>query len=69
MAVEQADVICTATNSSEPIFAGEWLWPGTHIDAIGAFMPTVRELDTTCIVRSRVIVDGRQAAQAEAATW
>jgi ornithine cyclodeaminase/alanine dehydrogenase len=65
-AVEQADIICTATNSVEPVFDGRWLRPGTHINAIGAFTRTVRELDTTCIVRSRVFVDGRQAAQAEA---
>jgi alanine dehydrogenase len=65
-AVEAADVICTATNSATPIFAGEWLRPGAHINAIGAYTRTMRELDGTCIARSRVIVDHRPAAQAEA---
>ena len=65
-AVEQADVICTATNSSTPLFDGVWLRPGTHVNAIGAFTSTTRELDTATIVRGRVFVDRRQAAQIEA---
>lgn len=65
-AVEVADVICTATNSVEPLFDGAWLRPGTHINAIGGYQRTMRELDTTTMVRSRVYVDGRQAALAEA---
>ena len=65
-AVEQADIICTATNSAAPLFDGRWLRPGTHINAIGAYTRTTRELDTETVRRSRVIVDRRQAAQAEA---
>jgi alanine dehydrogenase len=65
-AVEAAHVICTATNSPQPLFDGAWLQPGVHINAIGAYTRTMRELDTTAIQRSRVFVDGRQAAQTEA---
>ncbi len=65
-AVEAADVICTATNSSTPLFDGAWLRPGTHINGIGSYTRTMRELDTTTILRSRVYVDGRTAAQTEA---
>lgn len=65
-AVENADVICTATNSNTPLFDGAWLRPGTHINGIGSYTRTIRELDTTTMVRSRVYVDGRTAAQAEA---
>ena len=65
-AVEAADIICTATNSAEPLFDGAWLRPGTHINAIGAYQRTMRELDTTTMLRSRVFVDGRQAALTEA---
>ncbi|MBK8051213.1 MAG: ornithine cyclodeaminase family protein [Anaerolineales bacterium] len=64
--VEMADVVCTATNASSPLFNGDWLRPGTHINAIGAYTRTMRELDTTTILRSRVYVDGRTAAQTEA---
>ncbi|MCB0051310.1 MAG: hypothetical protein KDE24_17395, partial [Caldilinea sp.] len=43
-----------------------WLRPGTHVNAIGAYTKTTRELDSETVRRSRVIVDRRQAAQAEA---
>lgn len=65
-AVEAADLICTATNSPTPLFDGAWLRDGVHINAIGAYTRTTRELDSTTVRRSRIIVDRRQAAQAEA---
>lgn len=65
-AIEHADIICTATNSQAPLFPGEWVRPGTHINAVGAYTRTMRELDTTTIQRSRVFVDHHTAAGAEA---
>jgi ornithine cyclodeaminase/alanine dehydrogenase len=65
-AVEAADLLCTATNSPTPLFDGAWLQPGTHLNAIGAYTKTMRELDSEAVRRSRVIVDRRQAAQVEA---
>lgn len=65
-AVEAADIICTATNSVEPLFDGDWLQPGTHVSAVGAYHTGMRELDTTTIRRGRVFVDQHQAARSEA---
>ena len=65
-AVEAAHVICTATNSAEPIFEGAWLSPGVHINAVGAYTASMRELDSPTIQRSRVFVDHHPAAQTEA---
>ena len=65
-AVEAADVICAATNAQTPVFGGAWLRPGVHVNAVGAYMSTMRELDTTTVQRARVIVDHRRAALAEA---
>jgi ornithine cyclodeaminase/alanine dehydrogenase len=65
-AVTAADVICTATNSKEPLFDGAWLPAGVHINGIGSYTRAMRELDTMTIVRSRLFVDGRTAAQTEA---
>lgn len=65
-AVEAADIICAATNSPAHLFDGSWLRPGTHINAVGAYTRTMRELDATAIRRSRVFVDRHEAAQAEA---
>lgn len=65
-AVEAADIICTATNSPTPLFPGEWLRPGVHINAVGAYTRTMRELDGVAVGRARVVVDHLSAAQAEA---
>jgi ornithine cyclodeaminase/alanine dehydrogenase len=65
-AVESADVIVAATSAREPIFDGGWLRPGAHINGIGSHAPDMRELDTDTVQRSRVIVDLRSAALAEA---
>jgi ornithine cyclodeaminase/alanine dehydrogenase-like protein (mu-crystallin family) len=65
-AVEAAEIICTATNSPKPLFAGEWLAEGTHINAIGAYTRTMRELDGVAVQRAYTVVDYLPAAQAEA---
>ncbi|HEV7128211.1 MAG TPA: hypothetical protein VGN32_12295 [Ktedonobacterales bacterium] len=65
-AVREADVIVTATPATEPLFAGEWVRPGTHVNAIGAFTPVMRELDSALLRRALLVVDQRAAALAEA---
>ena len=65
-AVEGADLICTVTSAREPVVLGEWLAPGAHINAVGAFTPVTRELDTAAVARSRLYVDRRQSTLNEA---
>jgi len=65
-ALSAADVICTATTSSTPVFSGRDLRPGTHINAVGAFTPEMQELDEHTVERAYVVVDSRAAALAEA---
>ena len=65
-AVEDADVVCTVTGAKEPVLRGEWLSPGAHVNAVGASVPPFRELDTVAVVRSRLFVDSRASALAEA---
>ncbi|HET7874796.1 MAG TPA: ornithine cyclodeaminase family protein [Methylomirabilota bacterium] len=65
-AVHEADVITCATTSSAPVFSGRHLRPGTHIDAVGAFRPETREVDTETIKRARVVVDTYAGCWAEA---
>lgn len=65
-AVESADVICTVTASREPVLRGAWLRPGTHVNAVGASLPTARELDSEAIRRAHVFVDRRESALNEA---
>jgi ornithine cyclodeaminase len=65
-AVENADIICTTTPAREPVIHGDWIAPGTHINAIGACFPDTRELDTAAVVRSRLYVDRKESALHEA---
>ncbi|HEY70624.1 MAG TPA: ornithine cyclodeaminase family protein [Anaerolineae bacterium] len=65
-AVSQADIICTATTSSTPVFDGTRVPNGVHINAVGSFTPAMQELDEEIIKRATVIVDSRQAVLAEA---
>lgn len=61
-----ADLICTATASSEPVLFGDWIAEGAHVNAVGACFPKARELDTRAVVRSRLFVDRRESCFAEA---
>jgi len=65
-AVEGADVIVTATNSSEPVLKREWIAPGAHINAVGSSVRYARELDTAAVVRSRLFVDRKESTINEA---
>ena len=65
-AVADADVILTATTAHEPLFDGNWLQPGAHINGIGSHAPAARELDTVTVQRARVVTDQTAACLAEA---
>ncbi len=65
-AVEGADIICTVTSATEPILRGEWISPGTHINAVGSSVAFARELDTAAVVKSKLFVDRRESALNEA---
>jgi alanine dehydrogenase len=65
-AVLRANLICTCTSSPSPLFDGRMIEPGTHINAVGAFTPATRELDTEAVRRARLFIDARQAAGREA---
>lgn len=56
-AVKEADIITSATMTTEPLLKGEWFQPGQHIDLIGAYRPDMREADDLALTRSRVFVD------------
>lgn len=65
-AASQADLICTCTSSPEPLFDGALIKAGAHINAVGAFTPETRELDTETVRQSRVFIDAESAAGREA---
>jgi ornithine cyclodeaminase len=65
-AVGAADVVSTATFSSDPLIRGAWLKGGTHLDCVGAFKPSMRETDDEAVRRARLFVDTRAGAFDEA---
>ena len=64
--VLQADIICTATSSSSPLFDGNKVKEGTHLNGIGSHTPGARELDTAIVRRSKFVGDSREACFKEA---
>ncbi len=65
-AMSEADIISGITSSTQAIIRGAWLKLGTHVDLAGAFKPTMRETDAEAVGCSRVYVDTRDGAEAEA---
>jgi ornithine cyclodeaminase len=64
-AVQEADVICTATTSLKPVFDGADLKPGVHINAIGSFTPEMQEIDASTMASAYIVLDSRQAVLSE----
>lgn len=56
-AVEGADIVCTVTSAQLPVLQGAWLAPGAHVNAVGASVPALREIDLDCVTRARIWVD------------
>ena len=63
VAVANVDVVSCATLATEPLIEGAWLSPGSHLDLIGSFTPTMREADDTCFEGASLFVDTREALQ------
>ncbi|HSP21548.1 MAG TPA: ornithine cyclodeaminase family protein [Planococcus sp. (in: firmicutes)] len=66
-AIRQAHIICCATRSDNPVFSGEDLQPGTHINGVGSYLPSMREVDEATIYRAdKIVVDDLAGVMAEA---
>jgi ornithine cyclodeaminase/alanine dehydrogenase-like protein (mu-crystallin family) len=48
-------VVVTATSSRDPVLRGDWLSEGALVCAIGANVPTARELDSQVIARATLV--------------
>ncbi len=65
-ALAEADIVCTATSSKTPVFSDSHVPAGVHINAIGSHSSTDYEIPIETVTRSRVVVESRSAALAEA---
>ncbi len=64
--MQSADILITITSSGSPVFDGEKLRPGTHINAAGSNFLLKRELDETCIRKcAAIVVDLKEQAKLE----
>ncbi len=68
-AVRGADVVVTATSSSEPVLRRDWLKGGAHVNAVGSSIPTARELDTATVAAGSLFVDRRESTVNEAGDY
>lgn len=59
--VELADIIVTATNTSTPLFCGEWPKSGCHINGVGSYTPLMKEIDDALVTRCEVLIDTKEA--------
>jgi ornithine cyclodeaminase/alanine dehydrogenase-like protein (mu-crystallin family) len=66
-AVKQADIICCSTRSNEPVFDGNDVKPGTHVNGVGSYLPHMREVDFEFLQRaSKIVVDDLHGVTEEA---
>ena len=65
--VEQSDIINCATQSKTPVYKGELLKPGTHVNGVGSFTHEMKEMDRTAIERAdHIYVDDMDGVKDEA---
>jgi ornithine cyclodeaminase/alanine dehydrogenase-like protein (mu-crystallin family) len=68
-AVAGAGIVVTATSSPTPVLQAGWLAPGTHVNAVGACLPHVRELDTATVAGAALFADSRESVLAESGDY
>ncbi|MFC3454899.1 ornithine cyclodeaminase family protein [Amycolatopsis speibonae] len=64
-AVRGVDIVCCATTSTTPLFSPASLTEHAHVNAIGAFRPTMRELPDELLAEATVVIDEREAVLEE----
>ena len=66
-AVTDADVVITITKAAEPLFDGDWLRPGVHVNAAGSNRAAAREIDARTVERADLVtIDDRAQGRVEA---
>jgi ornithine cyclodeaminase/alanine dehydrogenase-like protein (mu-crystallin family) len=68
-AVAGAGIVVTATTSPHPVLRREWLAPGTHVNAVGACLPSDREIDTATMAEAAIFADSRESVSHEAGDY
>ena len=65
--VEETDIVITITKASEPLFDGDWLRPGAHVNAVGSNRSQAQEIDARTLDRAALVtIDDRYQGRIEA---
>ncbi|AKK03670.1 ornithine cyclodeaminase family protein [Corynebacterium epidermidicanis] len=62
---EQPDIIACCTSASDPVIADEEVKDGACVVAMGSHSPVAREVPTSVITRSQVVIESRATTLAE----
>ena len=68
-AVHDADIICTVTPSKEAYLPLDWVKPGAHVNAVGTFSPTTREVCSDLVAASKLYADQVEAMRRESGEY
>ena len=68
-AMRGADLVVTATTSTEPVIDRSWVAPGAHLNIVGASLPRAREVDSATMAAAAVFVDRRESTLAESGDY
>lgn len=68
-AVQGADVVVTATSSRTSVLELDWLSPGAHVNAVGASLPSMRELTPETVAAAALFTDSRESIRNEAGDY
>lgn len=64
-----ADVICACTSAREPVLELGMLAEGAHVNAVGASVPSARELTAELVAAATLFVDRRESTLNEAGDY
>ncbi len=60
-AVKSGDVICTCTNTNQPLFDGRNVKLGAHVNCIGSYRHDMQEVDSYLVSHSRMVADDAES--------
>lgn len=63
--LKRAEIICTCTTSATPLFALKDLRSDAHINAVGSYRPSGREIGSDVAANATIVVDSYEAALKE----
>ena len=65
--IAEADIICTATASTAPLFCTSQLKNGVHINAIGSYSVNMQEMPDDIFLQASLFVDHKESCFSETA--